>query len=41
MNMEYTPKNIKENLSDLRLVFPSILNNLKFIKFFTKKLENG
>lgn len=41
MNMEYKPKNIAQNLSDLRLMFPLILNNLKFIKFFTKKLENG
>lgn len=41
MNMDYTPKKIEQNLSDLRLMFPIILNNLKFIKFFTKKLENG
>jgi len=41
MNMDYTPKNIRENLSDLRLVFPVIMNNIKFIKFFTKKIENG
>ena len=41
MNMEHTPKNIAQNLSDLKLIFPSIMNNMKFIKFFTKKLENG
>ena len=39
--MDYTPKNIKQNLSDLRLLFPMIMTNVKFIKFFTKKLENG
>lgn len=37
----YRPKTIFQDLNDLRLLFPILMDNIKNVEFLTKKLENG
>lgn len=41
MNMDYSPKTIKEDLKLLKFLFPVLIHNLKSIKFFINEIENG
>ena len=42
MNMEsYNQKTIVQDLNDLKLIFPILMNNLDAVSYFTKILENG
>lgn len=38
---QYKPKTIHRDLQDLKLLFPILMNNVKYIKYFIKKIEDG
>ena len=41
MNMDYSPKTIKEDHKLLKFLFPVLIHNLKSMKFFINEIENG